>query len=89
MYACVVGRQAGPRALLHALHHYVLWEKIRLADFNLAVSTPTAKPPIFFPAVWYIERRLSVTNLNSENNFAHPDDTCGRALQPRWRTGSP
>ena len=20
---------------------------------------------------------------------AHPDDTCGRVLQPRWRTGSP
>ena len=24
-----------------------------------------------------------------EGGLAHPDDTCGRALQPRWRTGSP
>ena len=36
-----------PRALRHALHHYVLraWAKIILADFNLVVSTETAKPP--------------------------------------------
>ena len=24
-----------------------------------------------------------------EGGLAHTDDTCGRALQPRWRTGSP
>ena len=42
------GRWAGPRVLLHALCHYTLWVKI-LADFNLAVSTPTAKPPNLFP----------------------------------------
>ena len=36
----------GPRALLHALHHYAL-HKIILADFNLAVSTPTAKTAKF------------------------------------------
>ena len=54
MYARVVGCRVGPRAPLHALNHYALWTKIRLADFNLAVSTLTAKPPIFFPAVWYI-----------------------------------
>ena len=34
----------GPKTLLHALHH-ALWVKIILADFNLAVSTPTAKLP--------------------------------------------
>ena len=39
---------AGPRVLLHALHHYALQAKI-LVDFNLAVSTPTAKPPNLFP----------------------------------------
>ena len=38
----------GPRALLHALHHYAS-QKIILADFNLAVSTPTAKPPNLNP----------------------------------------
>ena len=38
------GRWAGPRVLLHALCHYTLWVKI-FANFNLAVSTPTAKPP--------------------------------------------
>ena len=37
--------QAGPRALLHALHHYTLQAKIILADFNLEVTTPTTKPP--------------------------------------------
>ena len=47
--ARVEGRPPGPRALLHALHHYVLWAKIILADFNLAVSTPTAKPPNLVP----------------------------------------
>ena len=35
-------RETGPRALLHALHHYALWA---WADFNLAVSTQTAKLP--------------------------------------------
>ena len=29
------------------------------------------------------------TGVVGEGGFAHPDDTCGRALQPRWRTGSP
>ena len=43
--ACVEECWVGPRALLHALHHYVLRAKIMLVDFNLAVSTPTAKPP--------------------------------------------
>ena len=42
------GHWAGPRVLLHALCNYTLWVKI-LVDFNLAVSTPTAKPPNLFP----------------------------------------
>ena len=29
------------------------------------------------------------TGVVGEGGLAHPDDTCGRALQPRWRTGSP
>ena len=33
------------RELLHALCHYALRVKIILADFNLAVSSPTAKQP--------------------------------------------
>ena len=37
----------GPE-LLHA-KHYVLWAKIILADFNLVVSTPTAKLPNLVP----------------------------------------
>ena len=58
--ACVERRRAGPRALLHALCHYTLRAKIILADFNLAVSTPTAKPPNLnprhnFPAIRYVE----------------------------------
>ena len=43
--ACVEGCWAGPRALLHVLYHYVLRAKIMLVDFNLAVSTPSAKLP--------------------------------------------
>ena len=27
------------------------------------------------------------TGIVGEGGLAHPDDTCGRALQPRWRTG--
>ena len=45
MYARVEGRQAGSRALLHALRPYALWERIILTNFNLAVSTPTTKLP--------------------------------------------
>ena len=29
------------------------------------------------------------TGVVGEGGPAHPDDTCGGALQPRWRTGSP
>ena len=29
------------------------------------------------------------TGVVGEGGLAHPDDTCGRALQLRWRTGSP
>ena len=47
--AHVEGRQAGPRALLHALHHYSLQAKTILADLNLAVTTPTAKLPNLIP----------------------------------------
>ena len=43
--AHVEGLGAGPRVLLHALHHYTLRAKIIAADFNLAVSTPTTKLP--------------------------------------------
>ena len=39
----------GTRALLHALRHYTLWAQIILADFNLVVSTQTAKPPNLIP----------------------------------------
>ena len=46
MYSRVERRRVGPRALLHALHHYPL-QKIILADFNLAVSTLTAKTAKF------------------------------------------
>ena len=42
--ACVEGCWVGPRALLHALRHYTLRVKIISVDFNLAVSTWTAKP---------------------------------------------
>ena len=48
--AYVEGRRVEPRALLHALRrYYVLRVKIILADFNLAVSTLTAKLPNFIP----------------------------------------
>ena len=47
--ACIEGRWAGPRVILHALLHDVLRSKIVVADFNLAVSTPTTKPPNLFP----------------------------------------
>ena len=29
------------------------------------------------------------TGVVGEGGLAHPDDSCGKALQPRWRTGSP
>ena len=45
MYSSLEGRRAGLRALLHALHRYMLRAKIILVDFNLVVSTPTVKPP--------------------------------------------
>ena len=32
---------------MHGLHHHVLRVKTIMAGFNLAVSTPTAKPPKF------------------------------------------
>ena len=38
-----------PRALLHGLCHYVLRVKITLANFNLAVSSLTAKAPNLIP----------------------------------------
>ena len=47
--ARIEGSQAGPRALLHELHHYALRAKIILADFNLAVSTFTTKPLNLIP----------------------------------------
>ena len=43
------GHQAGPRALLQALCHYVLQVKIKLVEFNLVVSSPAAKPPNLIP----------------------------------------
>ena len=39
--AHVVGHQVGPRVPLHAFCHYVLWAKMILVNFNLAVSIPT------------------------------------------------
>ena len=48
--ACEEGHWAGPRVLLHALCHYTLWAKI-FADFNLVVSTLTAKPPNLIPCL--------------------------------------
>ena len=47
--ARVEGHWVEPRVLLHALHHYVLRVKIILVDFNLAVSTHTAKPINLIP----------------------------------------
>ena len=38
-------REGASRVLLHALCHYMLQIKMILEDFNLAVSSPTAKPP--------------------------------------------
>ena len=42
MYSQAEERWAGPRALLHASLHVVY--EITWANFNLTVSTPTAKP---------------------------------------------
>ena len=47
--ARIEGCWAGLRAVLHALRHYALRAKIILADFNSAVSTPTAKPLNLIP----------------------------------------
>ena len=54
--ACTAGVERQRQELLHALRHYALWAKIILADFNLAVSPPTAKHSSLsnFPAIWYI-----------------------------------
>ena len=57
--ARVEGHRVGPRVLLHALRHYALWAKIILVDFNLAVSTPTTKPPYLIPR--QIFRRYGIT----------------------------
>ena len=42
---CTAGVERPGQELLHALHHYALRAEIILADFNLAVSPPTAKLP--------------------------------------------
>ena len=42
--------------LQHVLRLMRCAAKIILTDFNLAVSTPTAKPPNF-SAIWYIPHR--------------------------------
>ena len=47
--ACEKGRRAGPIALQHVLRLTRCAAKIILANFNLAVSTPTAKPPNLNP----------------------------------------
>ena len=47
--AWVEGHRAGPRALLHALHHYTLCVKEYWQIFYLAVLTPTTKPPNSIP----------------------------------------
>ena len=46
---CIDGCWVGPRALLHALRHYMLRVKIKSVDFSLAVSTWTAKLPNLIP----------------------------------------
>ena len=43
--ACIEGRRAGLRVLLHTLCHYVLWAKYYWWIFNLAVATRPAKLP--------------------------------------------
>ena len=50
--------------LLHALHHYMLWAKIILADFNLAVSTRAAKLPNLIPRqISQLYGRTLATNI--------------------------
>ena len=67
--ACVKGCRVGPRGLQHVLHHYALrvpgagTAEIILADFNSAVSTPTAKPPNLNPCK--IFRLYGITLLDS------------------------
>ena len=45
---CSAGIERQGQDLLHALCHYALWAKI-LVDFNLPVSTLTAKLPNLMP----------------------------------------
>ena len=60
--ARIEGCQAGPRALLHELHHYALPAKIILADFNLAVSTSITKPPNLIPRqIFQLYSRLQMS----------------------------
>ena len=50
--------------LLHALHHYTLWAKIILGDFNLAVSTQVAKLPNLIPCqIFQLYCRTVATNI--------------------------
>ena len=62
---------AGPRALLHALHHYALWAKVIL--FNLAVSTPTAKPLNLIPCqIFWLYGSLLNSNIHFNDNTVFP-----------------
>ena len=57
-------RGVGPRTLWHALRHYTLWVKV---DFNLTVSTPTAKlisPSNFW--LYSIQRMSYTPSLESK-----------------------
>ena len=62
--------RAGPRALLHALHHYPLRVKIILVDFifggfNPDRQTAKFKSPSNFLAIWYIPTVLVYIDIYS------------------------
>ena len=67
--ARVEGHRVGSRALLHAIHHCALRAKIIIADFNLAVSTLTAKYSIELLHVILLPLRIITFENNNKKHI--------------------
>ena len=90
--ARVEGRRAEARALLHALHHYALRAKVILADFDLAVLTPTAKPPNLIPCqifrLYGIQEGLGRWSKHTHQSESHQSATTMLACRVRTQDAS-
>ena len=56
-------------------HHPIHWEETTALDHGRGQEL-------------LVKEALHI-QMTTVEGLTHPDDTCGRALQPRWRTASP